>query len=462
MAGLTAPGIGSGLDINSLVTQLMTLEQRPLTVMATKESSFQAKLSAYGQINSSLSSLQSAANKLKEAATFSATKATVADPDQFSVTSSTTASAGNYSVEVMSLAREQRIATSATTAFAPSAGDLSITFGTVAEGAFTANGETPRTLTFAGGSMEDFRDAINDADLGVRASVVNNGTVSQLVIKGAETGEAQAFQISGDTGLSYDPTVDGVSTDPVYRVSTASDSRVNVDGIEVTRASNTLTDVVEGITFTLKKADPGNATTLDVAADQSVATKAIEAFVKAYNEVDGTLKKLTAFNADTKQASTLTGDSSARMVSSQLRNMLSGSLAEMTGTSRLSDIGISFTDTGKLEIDNSKLTEALADPERNVAAFFTGSGEVKGFAARVSERIDGYIDSDGLIAGRTEGINNSIKRIDKQRESLELRLEQTEKRFRAQFTALDSIIASMTTTSSFLSQQLANLPGAGS
>ena len=459
MAGLTASGIGSGLDIDGLVSQLMSFEARPLTVMSQKEASFQAKLSAFGQIKSSLSSLQTAANALKNTATFSATTATVADTDQFSATSTGSSAVGNYAVEVKALAREQRIATSATAEFAPAAGDLTITFGTVSEGAFTAGEGEAKTLSFAGGSIEDFRNAINDAGLGVRASIVDNGTVKQLVIRGEETGAAQAFQISGSTGLSYDPTVEGVSTDAVYRLAAASDSRVNVDGIEVTRASNTLTDVIEGITLTLKKADPDNPTTLGVAADRAPATKAIEAFVKAYNDVASTLKTQSAYNADTQTASTLTGDSAVRSVQSQLRNLMSASISEMTGTTSLSSIGISFTATGTLEINSTKLSEALADPERNVAAFFTGKEGVDGFASRLADQIGHYVNSDGLIAGRTEGINASIKRIDQQRTSLEARLTLIEVRYRAQFTSLDSMVANMTTTSSFLTQQLDNLPG---
>lgn len=460
MAGLTASGIGSGLDIDGLVNQLMTFEARPLTVLSQKEASYQAKVSAFGQIKSSLSSLQTAANALKNTATFSATTATVADTDQFSATSSASGATGNYSVEVKALAREQRIATSATAGFTPAAGDLTITFGTVADGAFTAGEDGAKTLSFAGGSLEEFRDAINDAGLGVRASVVDNGTVKQLVVRGEETGAAQAFQIGGSTGLSYDPTVEGVSTDAVYRLAAASDSRVNVDGIEVTRASNTLTDVVEGITLTLKKADPDNPTTLGVTADKAPATAAIEAFVKAYNAVASTLKTQTGYNADTQTASTLTGDSAARSVQTQLRNIMSASISEMTGTTSLSSIGIGFTASGTLEIDGTRLSEALADADRNVNAFFTGQDEVEGFAARIATQIGNYVNSDGLIAGRTEGINASIKRIDQQRTSIESRLTATEARYRAQFTALDAIVASMTTTSNFLTQQLDNLPGA--
>lgn len=462
MAGLTASGIGSGLDISGLVSQLMSLEQRPLTALATKEASFQAKLSAYGQLKSVLSNFQSAADKLDDSALFAATKASVSTGAAFSATSSTTATAGGYSVEVLALAREQRIATSATSTFAPAAGNLTITFGSVSGGVFTPGAESPKTLNFTGSTLAEFRDAINEADLGVTASIVNNGSAEQLVLKGASTGAAQAFEISGTTGLTYDPTVAGTSSDSVYRLAAAQDAQVDVDGIVVSRATNTLDDVIDGVTLTLAKAEPGTTSTLTVAADKSGATSAINAFVKAYNDLNTTIKNLTAFNAETRSAATLTGDSTARSIQTQLRTMFGDTLSGLTGANRLSDIGISFARDGTLSVDSSKLATALADDTLDVASFFAGNGTTMGLASRVSERIDGFIGTDGLISGRTDGINSSIKSLDKQREALTRRLEQIEARYLAQFTALDSLVASFTQTSNYLTQQLATLPGASS
>ncbi|MCB1901975.1 flagellar filament capping protein FliD [Cognatazoarcus halotolerans] len=462
MAGLTASGIGSGLDVNSLVSQLMTVEQRPLTALATKEASYQSKLSAFGQLKSALSTLQTAANTLKDAAKFSATRATVAGGAPFSATSTSEASAGNYSIEVQALAKEQRTATSATTEFAPAAGDLIVTFGKVDGGIFTPGTAAPKTLNFAGGTLEAFRDAINDGDLGISASIVNNGTVKQLVIKGDATGAEQAFQLSGTTGLSVDPTVAGVSSDPTYNLAGAQDAQVNVDGIIVTRSTNTLSDVLEGVTFTLNKEDVGTPYALTVADDKSSATSAINAFVKAYNDLSTTIKSLTAYDAENKQASTLTGDATARSMQSQLRNMLGGAISGLAGAARLSDIGVSFTATGGLEVNSSKLTEALSNPTLDVGTFFAGTDTVDGFATRISERIDGFIGAEGLIAGRTDGINSSIKSIDNQREQLTARLTRIEARYRAQFTALDTLLSGFTQTSNYLTQQLANLPGSSS
>jgi flagellar hook-associated protein 2 len=460
MAGLTASGIGSGLDIDSLVTQLMSLEQRPLTALATKEASFQAKLSAFGQLKSVLSTLQTAADALKDAAKFSATKATVADATLLSASSTSSASAGSYSVEIGALAKTQRTATSAASEFSPVAGDLTITFGSVAGGVFTPGSAGPETLSFAGGTLEELRDAINEGDLGVTASVIDNGSAKQLVLTGKETGADQAFSLSGI--LSYDPAGTTTSSDPVYGVQAAQNSQIEVDGIAVTRSDNTIDDVIDGVTLTLTKASPGTTTTVTIADDKSGARSGIDAFVKAYNDLNTTLKNLTAYNPATKTAASLNGDSTARGIQSQLRSFLSGTISGLAGANRLADLGVGFGSDGALKVDSTKLDAALSDPTKNVAAFFAGSDSVTGFAKSLSERLDGFIDGDGLITGRTEGINASIKSIDKQREAIATRLEAVEKRYRAQFTALDSMVASMTQTSTFLTQQLANLPKIGS
>lgn len=458
---LTANGIGSGLDINGLVSQLMTVEQRPLTALASKEASYQAKLSAFGQLKSVVSALQTAANSLKDATKFSATKTTVGADAAFTASSTTSAAVGSYTVEVSQLAKVQRIATSSTVALNPTAGDLAIDFGSVTGGIFTADPARSKTLTFAGGSIEALRDAINGGDLGVTASVVNNGTVKQLVLTGKNTGTAEAFKLGGTVGLSYNPEVSGTASDPVYRVQAAQNAQLKVDGITISRSSNTVSDAIEGVTLTLTKENAGVTSSLTVASDRGGARSAIDAFVKAYNDVNKTIKDLTAFNAETRRGSTLTGDSTARSVQGQVRSLVGGALTGLGVTSRLSEIGISFKSDGTLAVDGSKLDAALSDPARGVAAFFTGTEGVTGFAETVSTALDGYISSTGLLAGRTDGINASVKLIGKQREALIARLEQTEKRYRAQFTALDSTVASMTQTSNYLAQQLANLPKSG-
>lgn len=435
---LTANGIGSGLDINGLVSQLMTVERQPLVGLATKEATFQAKLSAFGQLKSALSTLQTAADALSEAEKFSSTKATVASDAGFTATSTTGATTSTYAIQVTNLASVQRSATNKDATFAPSAGTLSVVIG----------GQT-NNLDFAGGTIEDLRDAINGADLGISANVVNNGTAKQLVLSSTESGAVNAFTVSG-LGIESS----------IYQVQPAEDATLTIDGIAIRRSSNTITDAIDGVTLSLTN-ETAAAANLAVAPDKSGARAAINTFVKAYNDLNKVIKDLTAFNTETRQASTLTGDSTTRSIQGQLRGLIGGALTGLGVTSRLSDIGISFKADGTLAVDSTKLDAALNDPARGLAPFFAGTDSVQGFAKAISDTLDGFLSSNGLIAGRTDGINASVKAIGKQREAITLRLELVEKRYRAQFTALDSMIASMTQTSSYLTQQLASLPKVG-
>jgi flagellar hook-associated protein 2 len=212
------------------------------------------------------------------------------------------------------------------------------------------------------------------------------------------------------------------------------------------------------VTLTLAK--ESSSATITVAPNTSNVGTAVDAFVKAYNDVVSQLKSMTAYDATNKKAAILTGDSTARSIQTQLTSMVQTAVSGITGgISSLSNIGIAMQKDGSLVTDKSKLTAALADPAKDVTALFTQttSGN-KGIAVRFNELLDGLIGTDGLIPGRTSGINTSIKSLQKQTDALNLRLTQIEKRYRTQFTSLDTLMASMQQTSTYLTQQLANLP----
>lgn len=478
MATITSTGLGSGLDIESLVSSLMSVEKRPLLQLATKEASYQAKLSAFGQIKSVLSELRTATTALNDASKFSATGATVTGDAGFTASSTSGAATGSYGVEVFSLAKVQRIATSATNEISVTApGNLTITYGEVdAGGAFVADPDPDRsaTLEFTGSTLEELRDAINaNSKLGIKASIVDNGEARQLVLTGTATGADKAFKLSGDGGLaalSYTP---GIAGD-LETVQAASDAKLKVDGIAITRASNTITDVIEGVTLTLNKEPEGAATslkgTVSVSANQTSAKTAIEAFVQAYNAVTATLKGLTNYDAENETAATLTGDSTARSITGQLRASLNTSFNTLEGATSLSQIGLSFQKDGTLLIDGTKLNAALSNPDKKVGELFSGIkadedndiAAVAGFAEVFNKKLDSFLNSsEGLIASRTKGISATIASITKQYDAMETRLEGVEARYRKQFTALDSLISQLSQTSTYLSQQLANLPKIG-
>lgn len=455
---ISAAGVGSGLDVGSIINQLMAVERQPLTRLQDQQKGFQSKLSAFGQLKSAMSKLQDAAATMAKSTTFSATTASAGDTKAFTVSSTASAQTGSYNIEVQQLARAQRVATNATTAPTIGEGSLTISLGRYAEdGSFTAAADGEKTISLAAGaSLSDLRTAINNANAGVSAQIINNGTVDQLVISSKETGAAQAFKLSGTGGLagfSYDA---GSAPTGLTTVQQAKDARLSIDGLAIARGSNTITDAIDGVTLTLAKPTEGE-TALTVTRDDETAKKAIDEFAKAWNELNTLIRTQTSYDAANKKAGTLNGDASVRSIQGQLRSVLANPLSGMSGATMLSDAGISFKTDGSMSVDTKKLAEALADPSKKIGELFAGNGTIEGFAKTLETRIKGMLDTDGLLSARTEGINRTIKSFDSRIEAFEVRLTRVEARYSAQFTALDAAMSSMSTTSAYLTQQLASL-----
>lgn len=450
---LSASGLGSGLDVSGIVKQLMAIERQPLTRISEQQSSYQSRLSAFGLLKSAMSRLQDAAAALTEKDAFSSTTANAGETKAFTLTSTSGAQTGSYSIEVSALARAQRVASSATETPTVGAGSLTIRLGSYgADGSFSASGDEKSIALEAGASLKDLRDAINKADAGVSAQIVNNGKVDQLVIRSKETGAANAFQLSGTAGLagfSYD----AGGTSAMNTVQQAQDAALRVDGLDVTRPGNTITDVLEGVTLNLSNVTDGE-TAITIARDDAASKKRIEDFTKAYNELNALMRSQTRYDAETNKAGALNGDSTVRSIQNQVRGVFSNPLGELSGAKMLSDIGIKIGTDGNMSIDSKKLEDALADPAKSVAELFAGNGTVSGFATTLQARLKNMLDTDGLLATRTDGINRSIKALDARKDIIEFRLERIEARYAAQFSALDAAMASMTSTSNFLSQQL--------
>lgn len=478
---LSSPGIGSGLDIGGIIDRLMLVEQRPLTLLNNKEVKQQAQLSAYGSLKGALSSFQESVKALTKPSLFTGIKASLTDSDLATVSALSSAAVGSHQIEVQTLAQAQKIKSEAFNSVDTiiGSGTLTIEFGTYNEdGTFTENpAKTLKTITIDPdrSSLADIRDTINAADAGVTASIVNDGSGNRLVIASKDTGLSNALKITvndddgnhtdnaGLSQLAYDASTDGIAN--MTETVAAQNAIMVIDGITINKSSNTISDALSGVTFNLLKADPGTTTTLSVAKDTEGVKTAVDAFVQAYNELEKTITGLSRYDTDNKQAAILTGDSTVRGVQTRIRSLLTAFQPDSTtGLNSLSQIGISFQKDGTLALDSSKLSEALADPTKDIAAFFAAqateesAGASLGFAARLDQLIEDVVKTGGLIDSRMSGINNTIRDIDKQRDVLGRRLEDVEKRLRAQFTALDTMIASMTQTSNFLQQQLANLP----
>lgn len=446
---ITATGMGSGLDIRGLVSQMMQIERQPLQRLEKRQTELNNQISAFGQMKSALGELQKALEALKNGDTFTAAKTTVASGAGFTATAKAGAAVGSYDISVQQLAQQQRVATSATTQFDPSGGGtLDITVGSNTVSLNVASGTT----------LQQLRDQINAANAGVTASIINNGSVNQLVISSKETGAANAFTLTGTgalAGLTFSNpnTLPTNSSSTLYRVQSAQDAQLTVNGVSVTRSKNTISDVIDNVTLTLT-AVTSSPKTLTVERDLAPAKAAIQKLAERYNAVMQKIDTLSGYDAAAKKAGDLYGDATLRGLRNQLRQVLGQDLTGVGAYTRLSDFGVEFDATGRMKINDQKLTTALENNGAAIASFFGGVGSADGLATKGITLTDSYTQSSGLLDLRVKGLQQSVKLLDKQKEVLEDRLSRIEAMYYRQFNAMDSIVGQMNATGTYLTQQL--------
>ncbi len=454
--GITASGIGSGLDINGLVSQLMSAESKPMTTLKTQEKTITTKLSAYGQLSSALASFQTS---LKALSTSGLGACTASSSTTALVASTGTGSApGTYAVDVTRIAQPHKLCSPgyASASADLGAGSLSIAVG----------GGTPVTLTPATNSLSGIADAINASGLAVTATVVNDGSANgqRLVVSGKDSGAANALTLTGSGALaafSYNPAApvnftydsNGVAPAVMSQTQAAQDALVTIDGLKITSATNTISGAIAGVTLQLTQATTTPAS-VQVTRDSSAVKAAVNGFTKAWNDLRSLVGSQTAYNDLTKTGAVLHGDSSPRTLLSQLRTTMTAAVSGAGAYDMLSDIGISFQKDGSLSVSDSKLQTAIDTKPADLQQLFGGSG---GVATRLGTQLTDMLGSDGALAARTDGLNATMRGLTQRETALQARLDAVESRYRAQFTRLDAAVARMQSTSSWLSQQLSAL-----
>lgn len=458
MAQITSSGIGSGLDISGLVSQLVQSERASTdNRLNTAEVRAQAKLSAFGSLKSALTSFQTSLEKLQESGLFQGTTATVSDNEAFTVTSDSDAASANYTLVGQQLATFHKIASQG---FADSDSNLGTGTLSLSVGTETLNLD----INADNGSLRGIRDAINTADdnPGVSASIINDGINSYLVLSATNSGLENEITLSASTtsgdlsSFNFDPDADP-QTGPMVEKQAAEDAILKVDGFAVASPNNVFDDVLEGVSITLNQADPDTNANLAIARDDNSVTGAIQQFVESYNKLRGVLDTLTAYDPVSKQAGLLQGDSTTASLSAKLRQSLSltinGANEDMD---TLAEIGITTDfETGKLTIDSEKLDGLVASNFGDFSSLFAGKD---GFASQLDSIAEVYTRFDGILDNRSDGYTSQIDRINERREALNARMATVEARYLAQFTALDGLIGELNQTSSFLTSQLSNLP----
>lgn len=455
---VSAPGVGSGLDVNALVEQLVAAERRPVANrIGLAEARTNAELSAVGQVKSALSEFQSKLEALKDIDNFQKRTVALSNEDFISVTADSNAVKGSYEIEVQQLATSQKLASGGFTSSDATIGTGVLTF-TVGSEAFAVN-----IVEGVNDTLSGLRDAINDAtdNAGIEATIVTADDGARLVLSAEETGAANEITISSSGGngwlwlFNYDP---GAGSNPMTEIASAGDAITLIDGFTVTTASNSIDGAVDGLTIDLLAAEVGTTTTVDIGFDETAANAALVAFVNAYNGLASTIDEVTAFDSETGVAGALLGDSIVRDIESALRRELSNVVGDpfTDPFTLLAEIGITTSLDGKLEIDSTRSAEAIELDFDGVGRLFADEDE--GIAVRLDEIIGTMLESTGTISLREERLGDRLDDLKDQLERLDERMVSVQARLFDQFSALDTLLAQFSSTSQFLTSQLAALP----
>ncbi|GAA7767698.1 MAG: flagellar hook protein [Burkholderiaceae bacterium] len=477
MAALDFLGIGSNMQLGTLLDQLATAERLPLKALETQNTAYQAKLSGYGTIKSMLSAFQASANSLAKLDTFGAVKAQVSNSDVMTVATGANAIAGNYNVNVKSLAQAQSLAGAGqlkqdaiigtgtlTFEFGVTGGydadPASPTYGTYVNPTFTPTADSAKTVTIdsSNQTLQGIRDAINKANMGVKASIINDGsgTPYRLVLNSEKTGEAMSMRITGSSPelqalAGYDP-VAGPQPGGMKEVVRATNAQLTINDIAITSASNVVTDAAQGVTMTLKKT---GTTSMTLTQDLDSIKAAVQGLATAYNNLQSATKQLTAFDVKSGTKAALTGDGVLRGIQSTLRSVLNTPEAGMRdgAATTLAQLGVTLQKDGTMSVDTKKLDAALAGNLADVTALFGGDGTKGGIARRLSEAVDTMTGTNGPLTSATKGIEQSVKDLGKRYDSMSEHIDANIKRVQKQFQALDLAVSQMNRTKDYLTQQ---------
>lgn len=443
MASVSSSGLISGLDVEKLIQASMVYEKLPLERLQKRLSTTESKISAMGQVKSAVASLQEAAKALSNSEDLYSYKASLSKADVATATTSGKAVAGSYSIEVKQLATSHKLASGSVDT--STGGTLKIQVG---------SGATKDVNIKANASLSDVAQAINDADAGVSATVVNGTGGPQLVLTGKETGETNQIKLTstgGITGLDFDPVNPGVAGS-MSQIEAARNAEVKIDGITLANTtSNTITDALTGVDLTLKET---GTTQLTISNDSSDFETKLKTFVDAYNKARSTMKDLSSYDAAEKSAAALNGDSAVTSALNQLRGLLSAvpeGLDKDDPSSWLANLGIETSSAGVLSINTSKLKSAMD------ADFASVAKSISAYGSAFDKLTTAMNGSDGLIANRLDGLNSTKSRLNDDISAEERRVALVQARYEKQYANLETLLAKLTKTSDQLTQQLESL-----
>jgi flagellar hook-associated protein 2 len=464
---ISVGGLMSGLDTNGIIDQMLEIQQRPILSLQKKEAEHQVRLSTYGTFKSVLSGIKTSLETLKTSSSLIRSTATSGDTDLFTAKSDETASAGNYSITVSQMADVHKLTSAAFTKDeAVGQGTIHLKIGTDAA--------TDIDIS-ATDTIQDVAKAINDADVGIKAAVIYDGTNYFLTLTGEETGADQVINLTvteagtapadpenSDTTELSRLVYDADGTTNMTNTQSAADAILTVDGVaDIQRSTNVIDDVIEGVTLTLVSAPdaPDNASTLSITRNTGAVTTAVSDFISKYNTFLDFIATEQSYDAATGEAGLLLGDATTNTIRNNLKNLITGTVSGDGSIDKLSDLGISFNSENRLEVDTEQLANILKTDFDEVVQFFSRDTEgSQGFAVKMADTLDAILDdTTGTLAARTQGIQSSISNLQDQAETLEMRNAMWEERTRAQFNSLELLLAQYQSTGDYLTQQITGL-----
>lgn len=480
MVGIT--GIGSGIDIDSIVTAMVNAERAPKTNQLDRlEKTTVARISAMGSLTSALNTFKTAVDSLNKTSLFESRTASSSNTSALKVTATTTAPAGNYNVQVKQLATSSKVALQSV------AGGNTATFNSGSLTISAGSSSFDVDITASNNTLAGMRDAINDAgkSSGVSATIITDDSGSRLVLSSTKSGAGNDIQVVASednvttganalTSQALVPTVDPGNADAFIKpdsttgaggvITKAQSAKLSIDGLDLVRDTNRIADALEGVTLDLTAAQSstdladGKTISVTVGVDKSSVKSNLQKFVDAYNALISTTSQLTAVvpvDGGNPVTGPLLGDSSIRNVLSSLRNEMVKMTGE-DGVRALADLGITTEKDGKLKLDDTKLTKALESNFDQVAGYLAGDN---GLMGRLSKSVGAYVGTTGVLKQRTDALQVTKKGVDEQRKVLAIRVESLQTRLYAQYNAMDSLVGRLQKTSESLANQLASLPG---
>ena len=457
MASITNLGSTTGLPLEDILSKLQAAEDKKLSLYTNRQASYEARVSAFGQIQSAVEALQKAAAALGKSSTLDAVKANVVGDGLTATVGADGATMGEYAIKVKNLAAAQTLQSG-------NVGDRTASNG--ADGSFEielTNGEKHTVNLNGDTSLNGIAKAINSDDkAGVRATIITNENGSYLMLSAKDTGvqaSVKSITVTGDQKLQDILSYNSGTGAQLTQQTAAADSEIEINGITVKSGSNNVSTAIDGITLNLtaltgKDSVTGadKVVTLKLEGDTTVASKAVKDFVDAYNALQTTIGKHTAFDVAAQTNQALTGDSTARGIQSSM----SGALQVVTteGSLRsLADLGITMDPkTGQLKLDQKELDKALAENPADVKRIMTAPD---GLAARFDAATKAVLGSNGSIKISQDGLNESIKDVKDQLARAKASSTAAMDAMRAQFIALDKFVSQQTVTASYLEKQFA-------